>query len=130
MIYSMKKDEGQKNFTKAFLEGAVSDGSVRNMAEAVGLPDAEDKQRIENWLLKYDKKHPGEIKFHRDAARERIDDKDYGVLDKASSRRYLFELPTEFGTWMEQAYPLMFKDRKHLAWFCKNFKYLMIPHKH
>lgn len=103
--------------------------SIKSLADAIGLPDKEDKLRIQRYLLKYEKKHPGEIKFHRDMARERLKDPKFGLVDSQSARRYLFELPTEIGVWLGQAYPLMFKDKKHLAWFCKNFPELLIPEK-
>lgn len=103
---------------------------IKNLADAVGLPDKVDRDRIRRFLLRYEKKHPGEIKFHRDAARERLADPKFAVVNKDSARRYLFELPTEFGNWLSQTYPLMFKDKKHTQWFCNNFPELMIPEKH
>lgn len=103
--------------------------STKTLADVIGLPDEVDKRRIQRYLLKYEKAHPGEIQFHRDMARARLteENKKFAIIDKASQRRYLFELPEEIGIWMGQAFPLMFKDKKHTAWFCKNFKELMIP---
>lgn len=101
----------------------------KNLAEAIGLPDAEDKLRIQRFLNKYEKEHPGELKFHRDNARARLIDPTFGEVDASSKRRYLFELPVPIGNWLSQAYPLMFKDKKHTEWFVKNFKYLLIPEK-
>lgn len=110
------------------------------IADAIGLPDAQDKLRIQQWLLNFEKEHPGEIKKQRDYARARLKDPTYGLIDdldsersvggKSSNRRYLFELPEEFGHWMSQAYPLMFKSKTHLRWFIKNFPELLIPEKH
>lgn len=106
--------------------------STKSLADAIGLPDKEDKLRIQKFLLQYEKEHPGEIKFHRDAARERLasSNKNFAVIDATSQRRYLFELPVALGNWLNMAYPLMFKDKKHTAWFCENFKELMIPEKY
>lgn len=106
--------------------------STKSLADVIGLPDEVDKRRIQRYLLKYEKAHPGEIQFHRDAARERLseENKKFAVIDKTSQRRYLFELPEEIGIWLGQAFPLMFKSREHTAWFCKNFKELMIPEKY
>lgn len=102
---------------------------ISKLADAIGLPDKEDKERIERWINRYNEQHPGEFKFHRDAARVHLKDPGFAIVDKQSARRYLFELPVPFGNWMGQAYPLMFKDKKHFRWFCDNFKYLLIPEK-
>lgn len=104
--------------------------STKTLADVIGLPDKEDKLRIKRYLAKYEKAHPGEIQFHRDAARERLKDPKFGVVDQLSARRYLFELPEEIGIWLGQAFPLMFKDKKHTTWFCKNFSELLIPRKY
>lgn len=111
--------------------------STKSLADAIGLPDAQDKLRIQRYLNTYEKNHPGELLFHRNVARERLKDPKYALIDdldsgrgvggKSSNRRYLFELPEEIGQFLGQAYPLMFKDKKHTAWFVKNFKYLLIP---
>lgn len=99
----------------------------KTLADAVGLPDEEDKVRIQHFLKRYEKEHPGEIQFHRDTARARLKDPELGIVDDQSARRYLFELPVEIGNWLGQAYPLMMKDRNHLRWFCRNFPELLIP---
>lgn len=104
--------------------------STKSLADAIGLPDKQDKERIQQWIIAYDKKYPGQFKFHRDAARERIADPKFAVVDPLSARRYLGEFPSPFGQWMGQAYPLMFRDKKHIAWFCKNFPELLIPEKY
>lgn len=106
--------------------------STKTLADAIGLPDKEDKVRIQRYLLKYERENPGEILFHRNMARERskAGNNKFGVVDKTSARRYLFELPVEIGNWMSQAYPLMFKDKNHTAWFCKQFPELLIPYKY
>lgn len=104
--------------------------STKSLADAIGLPDEEDRIRIEMFLKKYEEDNPGEIQFHRDAARIRLSNKKHGVINEESGRRYLFELPQPIGIWLGQAYPLMFRDKRHLAWFCKNFKHLMIPEKY
>lgn len=103
--------------------------SDNKLADAIGLPDAEDKLRIRKWLDRYEKEHPGEILFHRNAARARLKDSKFAVVDDQSARRYLFELPVEFGNWLSQAYPLMFKAKAHTRWFVKHFPELLIPEK-
>lgn len=112
----------------------------QDIGDAVGMPDADDKAHIEKILLAYDKKHPGVIQFHRDAAREqsKAGESEFGLVsgvDKktgisSDSLRYMFELPPEVHEKIEEYIPTIFRSKKHFAWFCKEFKYLMIPSKH
>lgn len=103
--------------------------STKSLADAIGLPDEEDKARIQRFLRQYEKKHPGEMLFHRNAARARLaeENKKFAVIDPSSQRRYLFELPEPIGIWLGQAYPLMFKAQTHTRWFAHNFPELLIP---
>lgn len=111
----------------------------QDIGDAVGMPDADDKAHIEKILLAYDKKHPGEIKFHRDNARANsvAGTNEYGLVSGGTSKhgitsenlRYLFELPPEVHEKIEEYIPTIFRSKKHFAWFCKNFKELMIPSK-
>jgi hypothetical protein len=124
----MKKDNIQwlKDVSKAANEA----GNVKNLGDAIGLPTAGDKEIIRKVLVQYDKANPGMIKFHRDAARARIaesgKDNKFGLINKESNRRYMMELPVEIGQFLEKSYPLMFTNKKHFAWFCKNFPELLI----
>lgn len=114
--------------------------STKSLADAVGLPDAQDKLRIQAYLNRYEKEHPGELAFHRDAARARLKDPKFALMDdigsgkgvggKGSNRRYLFELPEEVGRFLGEAYPLMFRSKEHTRWFVKNFKFLLIPERY
>lgn len=118
------------DFLKDISKAANEAGNVKNLGDAIGMPDKEDKEIIRRVLVQYEKAHPGEIKFHRDAARARIEaagkDSKFAIIDKDSNRRYMFELPVEIGMFLEKSYPLMFRNKKHFAWFCKNFPELMI----
>lgn len=119
-------------FTEEFLQETRNHKNLKTMGEVVGLPDEEDKERIRRYLLRYEKDHPGEIGFHIGMAKEHFkeaggDKQKYGLVNKQASGRTLFELPNEVGQWLEQAFPLMFRDKKHTAWFAKNFKELLIP---
>lgn len=111
-------------------KAASKAGNVKTLGDVVGLPDKEDKEMIRKFLVQYEKKHPGEIQFHRDAARARLEEAgkstEFAVIDKTSNRRYVFELPTGIGQWLERSYPLMFRDKQHFAWFCNNFPELRI----
>lgn len=123
------------NFTDDFLNETKNHKSLQTMGDVVGLPDAQDKERIRRYLARYEKAHPGEIMFHITMAREHFraaggDKQKFGLVNKQASGRTLFELPNEVGQWMEQAYPLMFRDKKHTAWFARNFKELLIPERY
>jgi len=124
----MKKDntEWLKDVSKAANEA----GNVKSLGDAIGLPTVGDRDIIRRVLVQYEKAHPGEIKFHRDAARARLaesgKDTKFAVVDESSRRRYMFELPVEIGHFLEKSYPLMFSNKKHFAWFCKNFPELLI----
>ena len=120
------------DFTKDVSKEAAKVGNIKSLGDAVGLPDRVDKARIQRYLLKYDKEHPGEIRFHRNAARERLaaDNQKFGLVTGSEHRRYLFELPVGIGQWMEATYPLMFREKTHTAWFAKNFPELRIGDKY
>ncbi len=112
----------------------------QDIGDAVGMPDAQDKAHIEKILLAYDKKHPGEIQYHRDFAKNNstAGTNEYGLVTGYSGKagissnglRYMFELPPEVHAKIEEYIPTIFRSKKHFAWFCKNFKYLMIADKH
>lgn len=106
--------------------------SNKSLADAIGLPDEEDRKRIMDRILKYEHEHPGEIIAIRDHARQlsKATKNKHGVVNEESRRRYLFELPEELGHWMGQAYPLMFREPSHTRWFAKNFKELLIPERY
>jgi hypothetical protein len=122
-------------FTEQFKQEAAKHTNLKGVADAVGLPDQQDKERIQRYLARYDKAHPGEIQFHISMAREHFRaaggaKQKYGLVNKAASGRTLFELPNEVGQWLEAAYPLMFRSKEHTAWFAKNFPELLIPERY
>lgn len=101
----------------------------KSLGDAIGLPDKTDKERLQNIILKYEKEHPGEIKFHRDMARERIQN-EFAEIDSHSARRYLMELPPGLHSRLESYIPTLFREKKHFSWFCRNFKELLIAEKY
>jgi hypothetical protein len=119
------------SFTDDFLKETKNHKSLGTMGDVVGLPDDEDKARIQRYLIRYEQAHPGELKAIRNLARAHFqvggDKQKFGVVNKEAHGRTLFELPEDLGRWLEQAYPLMFRDKKHTAWFAQNFKELLIP---
>lgn len=123
------------DFTEQFKQEAAKHATAKTMADVVGLPDEQDRQRIQRYLLRYEKAHPGEIQFHINMAREHFraaggDKQKFGVTNKQAHGRTLFELPNEVGQWLEAAYPLMFRSKEHTAWFAKNFPELLIPERY
>lgn len=122
-------------FNEAFKKETRHHGTAQSMADVVGLPDKQDKERIQKYLVQYEKQFPGEIGSIVYLAREDFRKQggrvaEWGEVNKAARGRTLFELPERLGQWMEQAYPLMFKDKKHTAWFAKNFPELLLPNKY
>lgn len=123
------------DFTEDFLSETKNHKSVASMGDVIGLPDREDRDRIRRYLLRYENKHPGEVAFHIGMAKEHFkavggNRQKYGIVNKQAQGRVLFELPDEIGHWLENAYPLMFRDKKHTAWFAKNFPELLVPEKY
>lgn len=107
----------------------IDKSEYKTLGDAVGMPDAEDKRNIEKIIRAYEKKHPGEIIFHRNMARDRLVNafNPNAVVDKKSNRRYVFELPPDLFNKLEAYIPTLFRDKKHFDWFKKNFKGLKIP---
>lgn len=123
---------GNDQFAKEVLNHTGGKQGVRTLADAIGMPDATDKAYITKLILRYEKRYPGLIKSAVDQAKEETHTKinEFAIIDKHSSRRYLFELPEELIANIEKAYPTMFREKKHFAWFCKNFKGLMIAERY
>lgn len=105
------------------------------MGDVIGLPDAVDKARIEAYLRRYEKAHPGLIKEIMQTVRQDFAEQGgrkalYGEVNKQARGRTLMELPADLGHWLESAYPLMFRHKKHTAWFLKNFPQFLIGEKY
>lgn len=122
------------DFLKDVSKASEKAGNIKTLGGAIGMPDKEDKEIIRKFLVQYEKAHPGEIQFHRDAAREHISatgkDNKFGLIEKDAGRRYMFELPVGVGQFLEKSYPLMFRSKDHFSWFCRNFPELLIPEKY
>lgn len=101
----------------------------KSLGDVVGMPDEDDKKQIRRIIIRYNKKHPGEIQFHRDTARDRLTN-EWSEVDDDSHRRYLMEIPEGLFAQLEAYIPTLFREKKHFAWFCKNFKELLIPRKY
>lgn len=108
-----------------------------DLAEMVGLPTEQDKEKIRRAILRYEKKHPGYIQAAIEQARGEhraeglhTDKAKYGVVNKQAHGRVLFELPNELGQQITSITPFVFKNKKHLRWFIKHFPELLIPSKY
>lgn len=109
--------------------------TIKTLGDAVGLPDEVDKERIRKMILRYDDKHPGYIKHAIEEARAQhalLGGKttEYGEVNKQAGGRLLFELPQGLYKKIDEAYPLMFREKSHLRWFIKHFKELLIPERY
>lgn len=120
-----------------FLHGMITQMATnKDLAELVGLPTPQDKERIQQVILRYEYKFPGRIQKARDDAREEHraaglhgDKAKFGVVNKAAHGRLAMELPEDLGARITKIAPLVFKDKTHLHWFIKNFPELLIPEK-
>lgn len=111
--------------------------NYKELGDAIDLPDDVDKERIRRMILRYEKKNPGYILNCIQEARAQHQYSDtmgktkkavkYGEVNEGISGRLLFEIPEELYRDIEDAYPVMFKNKKHFRWFVANFKELMIP---
>lgn len=108
----------------------------QDVGDAVGMPDEEDKLRLQRIIKRYERNNPGEISFHREAGKEHVDvaHNPFGEMSKVtgeknSGRRYMMELPPQLHEQLEAYIPTLFRSKKHFHWFCKNFPELMIPEK-
>lgn len=108
----------------------ISKKKYQDVGDAIGMPDNIDKQRIREIIDSFEKKHPGEIKLHRDEASAHVKDikAEYGVVGKKSARRYALELPEPLHAAMEKYIPTLFRSKKHFGWLKKNFKELFVEY--
>lgn len=111
----------------------VKENKPKNLADVVGLPDKQDKENILIIIKNYEKKNPGKLVHTIESARAEMRENgkgEFGLVGKEASRRLIFELPQGLVTKIEEAYPLMFRDKDHFRWFVQNFKPLLIPDKY
>jgi hypothetical protein len=136
----MAKRGKQNGFAKDFIGEAQTKGNIKSLAGVVGMPDQEDWQNICSIISVYRKESIKRFGFDilvDCIASARKDYAQYGgkyeskakgfnLVNKDSNMRYHFELPESFVHVIEKAYPLMFVDKNHYHWFCRNFSELRI----
>lgn len=99
------------------------------MSDVVGMPDDEDKKNIQKIIDDYERDNPGDIQELIDYGKAHAKS-DFNLVGETSNRRYILELPPKLHAKLEEYIPTIFRDQKHFAWFCKNFKQLTIPEKY
>lgn len=120
-------------------ETTLTKKKYQDVGDSVGMPDEQDKKHIQKLIARYEKANPGDIIALREFAREHsaAADNEFGLVSGTSkgainsnSMRYMMELPPKLHEMIEEYIPTIFRSKKHFAWFCKNFKFLMIPSRH
>lgn len=104
-------------------------GVTNTMATSVGLPDDRDIENIKAAMRQYNTVRPGEIQAHIKKAKKEqqmLANEDGSNMrfgeskNKAYFRRSL-TMPIGLYRMIDDAYPLMFTDKRHLHWFMRNF---------
>lgn len=108
-----------------------------NWSAVVGMPDAFDKKNIQSLIRAYEATFPGRIKSIVDAEREDEKAEGHGgtfdpylMKNKGSEMRKVLVMPAELVQELKTGYPTIFTDRKHFAWFVKNFPQFMVADKY
>jgi len=98
------------------------------IVDAIGMPDAGDRENIRRLITKYDREHPGENAEAVAAARWELSSGlvdssvgDYNVKSKDSDLRHLGTMSPGFAKELEEGYPGIFRYPEHTIWFFKNF---------
>lgn len=106
------------------------DNRQGDVADAVGMPDEQDYKTLHAIISKYEARHPGLIKRHLDEGRrefglgvhhKNLTWKGDAVVNKQANMKYVFSLPPDLYKRIETVFPSMFKSKKHLGWFRRNF---------
>lgn len=109
-------------------------GSGKDFVEydPVGLPDDVDRQNIVNIIRNFERAQPGVISAFAAQARRERDEQPVTFLRpdmKNEVRRRVLTMPTGLLRQIEESYPLMFRNKKHLAWFKANFPIFSVRNK-
>jgi hypothetical protein len=136
----MTKKDPQSSFAEDFNKESATTG-LRDLGDAVGMPDEGDWKNIVNMIAVYRKASIAKFGYDKltdcivNAKKEyeelggKYDSiaRGFNLANKQSNMRLHFEFPQDFLLYIEQGYPTLFRSKKHYHWFCKNFKELMIP---
>lgn len=94
--------------------------------DPTGLPDARDVKNINVIIRNHEKAHPGEIALYVQQAKQakKLANETTGFTgfhNTDKTRHRVLTMPTSLMRTIEEAYPLMFRNRQHLAWFKKTY---------
>lgn len=134
----------QRDYAKDIISEANKAGHFKNVGDVIELPDKEDWNNIVRIINKFRKES---VKVYgKDILIECIADAkkehavagnkyarfsaEYQLVNKDSNMRHIFELPEGLIRAIEKVYPVMFNNKRHFAWFARNFKELRIAEKY
>ena len=100
---------------------AVDNRGKGDIADSIGMPDEKDYAVLHGIIQKFEAKYPGLLKATTEAGR-----RDSKGFAKKNSLTYAFELPAPLYYQIEKVFPSMFRSKKHLRWFRRNFHKLTI----
>lgn len=108
---------------------------MKDVADAVGLPTTWDRENLHKIITRFEKKNPGMIQYTVKEAKADFFSqggakREYGEVNKSAHGRVLLELPEELYFQLEKSLPSLFRSKRHLAWFIKNFSGLLVPEKY
>lgn len=107
----------------------------KDIADAVGLPTQWDKENLTKIIQRFERKNPGMIAYTIQEAKKDYQSQGgnkakFGEVNKHAQGRIILELPEELHHQLEKSLPSLFRSKKHLAWFVKHFKNLLIPERY
>lgn len=106
-----------------------------DVADAIGMPDEQDYQVLSRIIKRFEATNPGLINYTLREGRKDYESgvysknkiwKNDAVVNRQANMVYSFELPAGLYSAIEKVFPSMFKSKKHLAWFKRNFYKLTI----
>lgn len=106
-----------------------------DVADAIGMPDEQDYQVLSRIIKHFEKNNPGLIRFTLEQGRKDYESGAYSknklwkgdaVTNQQANMVYSFELPAGLYSAIEKVFPSMFKSKKHLRWFKRQFYKLTI----
>jgi hypothetical protein len=122
------------------LLNSVRTSGKADVADAIGMPDEKDLETLSRIIKRFERTHPGWIAYHLQTGRrdyelgihhrkQTWDASGRALISKDSNMAYVFELPGELHSAIEKVFPSMFRSKKHLAWFKRNFIKLTVAGK-
>lgn len=137
-----RKDNSE--FAKEVAKVAKNKAEVKSLGDAIGMPDSWDRANIKALIAKWSRRKfkvegfvvsgSTVIKMCLDEARRdhQVDNisNPYNFKIKESEVRAVTAIPQGLSDEIEQAYPTMFREKKHFSWFVRNFPQFKISEKY